>query len=244
LFFAEVNKGYNMNNVLVSYLLQHKSISIPGLGSMYIERIPAQTDFVNRRILPPDYHFRFDKYFDAPDKDFFTYLAKQQNIADYEAIKWYNEWAYELRSKIREGQIVEWAGIGTLKKDISGEILFESAGRIPSLQEPTPANRVIHTHSQHTMLVGDQEVTRKISNIDNAPAATDENNVISGNEQQQASNEPYQYPWEEDKPKKKGWWFFALIVAALALGVIFFRVYKSGFVTSAAGNHQPINAAP
>ncbi len=116
-----------MNNVLVSYLLQHKSISIPGLGSMYIERIPAQTDFVNRRILPPDYHFRFDKYFDAPDKDFFTYLAKQQNIADYEAIKWYNEWAYELRSKIREGQIVEWAGIGTLKKDISGEIIFESA---------------------------------------------------------------------------------------------------------------------
>ena len=234
-----------MNNVLVSYLLQHKSISIPGLGSMYIERIPAQTDFVNRRILPPDYHFRFDKYFDAPDKDFFTYLAKQQNIADYEAIKWYNEWAYELRSKIREGQIVEWAGIGTLKKDISGEIVFESAGRIPSLQEPTPANRVIHTHSQHTMLVGDQEVTRKISNIDNAPAAaTEENNVEAGEVQQQDPNEPYHYPWEDEKPKKKGWWFFALIVAALALGVIFFRVYKSGFVTSAAGNHQPINAAP
>ena len=232
-----------MNNVLVSYLLQHKSISIPGLGSMYIERIPAQTDFVNRRILPPDYHFRFDKYFDAPDKDFFTYLAKQQNIADYEAIKWYNEWAYELRSKLREGQVIDWTGIGTLKKDISGEIVFESAGRIPGLQEPTPANRVIHTHTQHTMLVGDQEVTRKISNIDNAPAAaTEENNVVSGDEQ--APTEPYQYPWEEEKPKKKGWWFFALFIAALALGMIFFRVYKSGFVTSAAGNHQPINAAP
>jgi hypothetical protein len=234
-----------MNNVLVSYLLQHKSISIPGLGSMYIERIPAQTDFVNRRILPPDYHFRFDKYFDAPDKDFFTYLAKQQNIADYEAIKWYNEWAYELRSKLREGQVIEWSGIGTLKKDISGEIVFESAGRIPSLQEPTPANRVIHTHTQHTMLVGDQEVTRKISNIDNAPAAAaEENNVVSGDEQAPNPNEPYHYPWEDEKPKKKGWWFFALIIAALALGMIFFRVYKSGFVTSAAGNHQPINAAP
>lgn len=234
-----------MNNVLVSYLLQHKSISIPGLGSMYIERIPAQTDFVNRRILPPDYHYRFDKYFDAPDKDFFTYLAKQQNIADYEAIKWYNEWAYELRSKLREGQVIEWAGIGTLKKDISGEIVFESAGRIPGMQEPTPANRVIHTHTQHTMLVGDQEVTRKISNIDTAPAAnTEENTVAPGEEQAPNPNEPYQYPWEEEKPKKKGWWFFALFIAALALGLIFFRVYKSGFVTSAAGNHQPINAAP
>jgi nucleoid DNA-binding protein len=228
-----------MNNVLVSYLLQHKSISIPGLGSMYIERIPAQTDFVNRRILPPDYHFRFDKYFDAPDKDFFTYLAKQQNIADYEAIKWYNEWAYELRSKLREGQEVEWEGIGILKKDISGEIVFEASGRIPSLQEPTAANRVIHSHSQHTMLVGDQEVTRKISNIDSTPTVSDNNNVISGDEQQIPDYPPY----PEEPPKKK-WWLFALVIAVLALGVIFFRVYKSGFVTSAAGNHQPINAAP
>jgi hypothetical protein len=223
-----------MNNVLVSYLLQHKSISIPGLGSMYIERIPAQTDFVNRRILPPDYHFRFDKYFDAPDKDFFTSRAKQQNIADYEAIKWYNEWAYELRSKLREGQAVEWAGIGSLKKDISGEIIFESAGRIPSLQEPTAANRVIHTHTQHTMLVGDQEVTRKISNTDGTGES--DNNVIPGEEQG-----PDFY---EEPPKKKGWWIFALVIAAIALSVILLRVYKSGFVTSAAGNQQPINAAP
>jgi nucleoid DNA-binding protein len=225
-----------MNNVLVSYLLQHKSISIPGLGSMYIERIPAQTDFVNRRILPPDYHFRFDKYFDAPDKDFFTYLAKQQNIADYEAIKWYNEWAYELRSKLREGNVVEWEGIGTLKKDISGEIVFESAGRIPSLQEPTPANRVIHTHTQHTMLVGDQEVTRKISNTEHVADASD-NNVIPGDEQA-----PNDY---EELPRKRGsWWIFALIAVAVALSVIVFRAYRDGFTAAAAANQQRISTAP
>jgi nucleoid DNA-binding protein len=227
-----------MTDVLVSYLLQHKSISIPGLGSMYIERIPAQTDFVNRRILPPDYHFRFDKYFDAPDKDFFTYLAKQQNIADYEAIKWYNEWAYELRSKLREGHTVEMPGIGTLKKDISGEIVFESAGRIPTLQEPTPANRVIHSHSQHKMLIGEKEVTRKLSTNDNYEAKTEtvpppvEEKPIITNE-------------EKKKEGKRGsWWFFALVVAAIALSLIIFRFAKNGFNTGATGNHQTINAAP
>lgn len=229
-----------MTDVLVSYLLQHKSISIPGLGSMYIERIPAQTDFVNRRILPPDYHFRFDKYFDAPDKDFFTYLAKQQNIADYEAIKWYNEWAYELRNKLREGQQVDWPGIGTLKKDISGEIIFESAGRIPSLQEPTPANRVIHTHAQHTMLVGDQEVTRKITVTGSSEPAIETIPPPVVDEQPAEEN--------EGKKKEKGdrgsWWVFALIITAIALSVIFFRFFKNGFTTSAAGNQQTINAAP
>jgi hypothetical protein len=232
-----------MTDVLVSYLLQHKSISIPGLGSMYIERIPAQTDFVNRRILPPDYHFRFDKYFDAPDKDFFTYLAKQQNIADYEAIKWYNEWAYELRSKLREGHVVEWEGIGILKKDISGEIIFESAGRIPSLQEPTPANRVIHSHTQHTMLVGDQEVTRKISLTDNVPPATTEEEQIQSDTQVE-EQPPYDPHIFDEPPRKKGWWIFGIIVAALALTLIVARFYKNGFSTAAAGNQQHINAAP
>ncbi|WP_315816313.1 hypothetical protein [Paraflavitalea speifideaquila] len=67
-----------MTEALTSYLIQHKSISIPGLGTVYIERIPAQTDFINKQILPPSYHFRFDKYFDAPDKEFLrTWLSKR-----------------------------------------------------------------------------------------------------------------------------------------------------------------------
>ncbi len=207
-----------MTEVLTSYLLQHKSISIPGLGTVYIERIPAQTDFVNKRILPPSYHFRFDKYFDAPDKEFFTYLAQQQDIADYEAIKWYNEWAYELRNRLRNGETEEWPGIGTLKKDHGGEILFEAAGAIPSLQEPAPANRVIHSHAQHTMLVGDREVTREFS-----PADTNEY-------------------LEENHREKDSWWIYALIIAAIALSALFFHFYKNGFTPAAVGNQQRIDS--
>ena len=209
-----------MTEALVTYLLQHKSISIPGLGSMYVERIPAQTDFVNKRILPPDYHFRFDKYFDAPDKDFFTYLAQQHDIADYEAIKWYNEWAYDVRNRLREGHTIEWAGIGKLKKDSSGDISFESAGAIPTLQEPAPATRVIHTHAQHTMIVGDTEITREIP-----------------------EPEVNEYPGNETYVEKESWWVYALIIAAIALSVIFFRFYKSGITTSATGNHQTVQPA-
>jgi hypothetical protein len=206
-----------MTETLVSYLLQHKSISIPGLGSMYIERIPAQTDFVNKRILPPDYHFRFDKYFDAPDKDFFTYLALQHNIADYEAIKWYNEWAYDLRNRIRDGEVVKWNGIGALKKDASGEVIFESAGAIHTLQQPAPALRVIHSHAQHTMIVGDQEVTREIA----MPGESE-------------------YPEELVTEKKDNWWIYVIVLAVLAIIVIIIRFYYSGFTTGATGNHQTI----
>ena len=207
-----------MNDILTSYLLQNKSISIPGLGSMYIERIPAQTDFVNKRILPPDYHFRFDKYFDAPDKDFFAYLAQQMNKADYEAIRWYNEWAYELRNQIRDGQLVEWQNVGVLKKDTTGEIVFESAGAIDTLQEPAPANRVIHSHAQHPMLIGDREVLREFN------------------------TEGEEYAPTDTYVEKESWWLYALIIAAIALSVIFFHFYKNGATISATGNKQTIQA--
>ena len=210
-----------MTEVLTSYLLQHKSISIPGLGTVYIERIPAQTDFVNRRILPPSYHYRFDKYFDAPDKEFFTYLAQQKDIADYEAIKWYNEWAYQLRNRIRNNEPEVWPGIGTLKKDLNGEITFEAAGAIPTMQQPAPANRVIHAHAQHTMVVGDREVVREIP-------AHDENGVYA------------EYP-EESARVKDSWWIYALIIAAIAGSAIFFHYYKNGFSPSTSGNQQKVH---
>lgn len=208
-----------MNEVLTSYLIQHKSISIPGLGSMYIERIPAQTDFVNKRILPPGYHFRFDKYFDAPDKEFFSYLARQMNRADYEVIKWYNEWAYELRNRIREGEAVDWENVGVLKKDLNGEIVFESAGAIPNLQQPAPANRVVHSNQQHTMLVGDREIVREL--VFDTEEATEQ-------------------PATSTHVEKEPWWLYALIIAAIALSVIFFNFYKNGIKPSATGNQQKI----
>ncbi|MES1223866.1 MAG: hypothetical protein ABUT20_50690, partial [Bacteroidota bacterium] len=97
-----------MFEILNSYLFQHKSISIPGLGTIVMERLPANTDIGSKNFLPPLYHFRFDKYFDAPDKDFFSYLASEKNIPDYEAIKWYNEFSLELRNKIKVEEKVKW----------------------------------------------------------------------------------------------------------------------------------------
>ena len=116
-----------MIDILNGYLIQHKSISIPGLGTIYLERLPAMNDFTNRQIHPPAFRFRFDKYFDAPDKDFFTFLAAQKEIPEYEAIKQYNEFAYELRNRIRHDDQFNWPEVGVLSKEVTGEIHFESS---------------------------------------------------------------------------------------------------------------------
>ena len=147
-----------MIEILNSYLILHKSISIPGMGTIYVERVPANSDFVNRQILPPGYQFRFDKYFDAPDKEFFSFLSAEKQIADFEAIRLYNEWAYDLRNRLKGEEPVEWKGVGQLYQDANGEIHFQA-----QKSDRFPLKPVLRTccknNTAHTMLVGDKETT-------------------------------------------------------------------------------------
>lgn len=203
-----------MTEALYKYLLQYKSLSIPGLGTIFVERVPAQSDFVNRQLLPPSFHYRFDKYFDAPDKDFFSFLSQQKNIADYEAIRWYNEWAYDLRNQIRTDNPVKLDKIGVLTKDLNGEIQFEALSPIESYLSPVAAVRVIRSHAKHTFRVGDREVSAELAG-ENSQAGI--------------------------SVEKESWWIYALVLAAIALIVLFFHFYKNGFTGNSTGNRQSLS---
>jgi hypothetical protein len=191
--------------VLNAYLFQHRSISIPGLGTIYLETFPASADVADRTMLPPVYRFRFDKYFDAPDKEFFSYLSAQGNMLDFEAIRWYNEFSFNLRNRIRSEEEVPWEGVGILKKDGGGNILFESAPAPAFFQQPTPAIRVNRQDAQHTLLVGDRERT---------------------------SGEMNEWLHEEETHRKKfPWWIIAVILGVLGLAVLGWNFFVHGWAT-------------
>lgn len=196
-----------MIGILNGYLIQHKSISIPGLGTIYLERLPAMNDFSNREIHPPSFRYRFDKYFDAPDKDFFSFLATHKDIPEYEAIKQYNEFAYELRNRIRHNEKFYWPEVGTLSKELSGEINFESASPASCMQ-PVPAHRVIRQDAPHAILVGDQELTTQ--------------------DMSERLNTTY--------VEKESWWVYALILCAFALILLFFHFFRSGWKLETIGS--------
>src|SRR5579872_1757079 len=191
-----------MFQVLNAYLFQHRSISIPGLGTIYLETLPAQVDVADRTMLPPVYRFRFDKYFDAPDAAFFAYVAAQRNVLDYEAIRWYNEFSFELRNRIRNEEQVSWDGVGVLKKDSNGGVLFEPVPHPLQFLQPTPAIRVNHQDAQHTLLVGDRERT----------------NVEMNEWLQEASGR-----------RKLTWWMIAVILGILGLAFLAWYFYEHGW---------------
>ncbi|HLX90917.1 MAG TPA: hypothetical protein VKR32_04510 [Puia sp.] len=202
-----------MFDVLNSYLYQHKNISIPGLGTIYLETSSAIPNPSTRTIAPPMYHFRFDKYFDAPDKDFFSFLAAEKNIPDYEAIKWYNEFSYDLRSKIRQEEKVQWEGVGMLRKDYAGNIIFEPEPETSLFMKAVPAEPVTRRNVQQRLMVGDKEKTN-----------------YEMDEWLQANAEK----------KRETWWIYALVAASIASLVLLFYYSNNKPQSGFSGNQQKL----
>jgi hypothetical protein len=202
-----------MYEVLNRYLFQHKSISIPGLGSLVAETIPAVSDFANKQLLPVQVKFRFDKYSDTPDRDFFSYLSKKNNVPDFEAIRWFNEFATGLRNTIRSGEEAVWQGVGVFKKDFGGEVVFEPAAAPYTFYQAVKAERIIRADAKHSILVGDKEKT----NYEMTELLNDEVHV-----------------------EKESWWIYALILAAIALSVLFFHLYSNNFKWGVTGNQRKV----
>ena len=203
-----------MFQILNSYLFQHKSISIPGLGTIFLEKRLSSLSEDGKDILAPVYHFRFDKYFDAPDKDFFSHLAAEKQIPDYEAMKLYNEFSYELRSKIRVQEKVEWEGVGVLRRDQEGNIVFESSAGTPEFLG------AIH-------LSYPSRIQKK------------EGNSADAEEPQRVWEEVISYP-EDILQRETKWWIYSMIAAIIAITVLLFHFSNQGWRLESLGNQQRI----
>lgn len=202
-----------MYTILNRYLFLHKSIPIPGLGTICLESQAAAIDASTRTIHPPVYRFRFDKFSDSPDKDLFAYLSAQQKISDYEALRQYNDFAYSLRDRLNYFREAPWEGLGVLKKDDMGDIHFESSILTPSFLQAVPAEKVVRTNAKHMLLVGDRE---------------------------RSSREMSDWFAEEPIHGNRLWWLVALIGGIAAALIIMFHFSSRGWNVESTGNQQTI----
>ena len=206
-----------MYDILNKYLFQHRSISIPGLGSLVAENIPAVADFANKQLLPVQVKFRFDKYYDVPDKSLFSYLSAVKNMPDFEAMAWFSDFAASLRARIKKEEEAVWQDVGTFRKDFGGEIVFEPFSPSYELYPAVPAERIIRADATHSILVGDKEKT----NYEMTELLNDESYV-----------------------EKESWWIYALILAAVGLSVLFFYFYSNHMKWTTGNQQKPTIVQP
>jgi hypothetical protein len=198
-------------HILNKYLAQQKIISIPGLGALIVGQQSAHTNFVDQQMEPIRFQLQFHKLFDAPDKDFYAYIADLHGIADFEAIKAYNQLAYDIRSQLRENGSATWPGLGVFKRNIEGEVLFEPFPPTHQLYPSVIAKRIVRgTIANHPVLVGDREVPAR---------------AMSAYLQEDENTEP-------EKSSVK-WWIVLLVMAAI-LGIAFliYHLWKNGMLNN------------
>ncbi|HEY2720758.1 MAG TPA: hypothetical protein VGI82_03475 [Chitinophagaceae bacterium] len=148
-----------MHEVLYRYLIKYKKLDLPGIGVLALQRQPAAAEFVNHSFLTPKYFFEFDRSEDVPPEKLFSWLSTNLSITEQEAVIRFNEFLFELNRQLREGKQIHWRGIGSLQKEISGDIKF-----IPQQLEflgygTVTAEKVTRKNAEHTMLVGEREKT-------------------------------------------------------------------------------------
>jgi hypothetical protein len=201
-----------MYGELYQYLILHKQLNIPGVGTFQLERKPADIDFANRVVNPPAYSIALHHGNTSPSKNVFSWLSSELNISENDASARFNDFALDIKDKVFAGEKLHWNGVGVLSKGMAGEIRFEASLKDLKAGTPVPAIKVVRENAAHSILVGEKE---KMS--------TDMPEILV-----------------PSTKTKVHWWGLAVI--AILLAAIFLAIYFSsnGLSTSSAGNQQSL----
>jgi hypothetical protein len=185
---------------LYSWFLFNKELALPGIGVFILNRQPAQIDFPNKKILPPVFHISLERDNYTPGPDFFNWLASSLELSQRDAIFRFNEFTVDLNKNISEGTVVNWNGLGILRKGMTGDVEFT-----PWVSDEIPgsitAEKIIREKAQHRVLVGEEE------------KSSEEMSEILGHTEE----------------KKSYWWVYALTIGVLGLMFTGWWLSENGF---------------
>jgi len=144
---------------LYQYLVLNNYLSLTGIGTFHIERMPAQMDFPNKAINAPTYSVIFSQSTGNNNRNLYQWLAGVFNVSEREAVVRLNDFLFQLKKQILDGEVIDWSGVGQLRKDLSGSIRLVPAALEFDFNKMVPAEKVIRENAPHRVRVGEEEKT-------------------------------------------------------------------------------------
>jgi hypothetical protein len=144
--------------ILTKYLLQYKRVCIPHIGTFEIVQQSPQLSIADKLFTPPFFTIRYLHQDAVPEHQFNFFSWSDPSRKEILKEELFNFGA-ELKSRVKDAPF-QWNGFGTLRY-ASDELVFEAHPiELDSLQR-VPAEKVIRYNAEHSMLVGDQQMTRQ-----------------------------------------------------------------------------------
>jgi len=146
-----------MQNKIASFLFQHKTCPLPGLGTLSVTHTGAGVDFSNKLIQAPKTGISFDER-ETDATALISYLSATTGAGAQEAEQALGHFCDSLKT----GGETTWDSIGSFQVDASGKINFTPEEVPAAFAQPVIAERVIHPDAAHQILVGDKETTTTV----------------------------------------------------------------------------------
>jgi len=109
---------------LIRALLEENTVTITGLGTFYVKKVPAQIK--EEVIFPPQNMIEFENSKDAVGFDFISKISKWEQIRIDEAQSQVSEWIELLEKGLKYNKTVFFDDFGTFSKDFFDKIIFQS----------------------------------------------------------------------------------------------------------------------
>jgi hypothetical protein len=195
-----------MQTQIASYLFQHKTCPLPGLGTLSVIGSGAESDFTNKTFIAPQSTIKFEQNETGAD-GLLNYLSATTGADKYETSEALNHFCDNLKQKITNQADAQLKSIGSFFVDASGAINFKQQELPATFVQPVYAERVVHPDAEHQILVGDKETTNTVMTELLAP---------------------------KEEPRDR-WWIWAIVLGLIGIGaiVIYFTLFHG---TSSFGN--------
>ena len=190
-----------MNQYLHKYLVLNKKLSIPDVGNFIIESNGAQLDSVNGILYAPSPIILFKQDAAKADKFFFDFLAQEMGTDEVVAIRSFHDYLYKIKSSLNTSQGSNIPGIGRLKKEENGYILFSPE---KNLQELLPQIKIGANYP----------IAKKVATID-----FDQDHELTAQEEDDIKEIMGQ---ETEEQRADNWWVYALILLLIGVGALLF----------------------
>ena len=197
---------------LYSYLILHKNLPVPGIGTFLLQRHSAVADFSNRIILPPSYSIALDTKEQTPAMNFYKWLSQALSSSDHEAVTRFNDFVFSMKNRLANGDIINWNDVGTISKGLGGEVRFIPQEKIV-LEEPVAAEKVIREKAEHMVRVGEDEKT----------------------------SEEMTTFLNQTEEKKSLWWAAALVIGLIAVVFLGWYFSENGVEVNSTANSKKVS---
>ncbi len=188
-----------MNEYLLKYLVLYKNLSIPKIGVFTIEDLSAQIDGTNHLLYPPSQVIRFKQEMVAPDRNFYDFMVSESGLDLVDIISRLKLISLQILSEAKEnkGAIIE--GIGTIKQESAGHLLFFPERPLEYLYPQVKIERAI--------------ALAKSESMKQVPFKTHE---LEGDELKEFLGQ------DIDVEGNDNWWIYAVGLLILGIGALLF----------------------